>query len=102
MWVLWRMSRMLYRRVTDQLSGKEDLLSTLQYDWAWDDLHRDAEDMRYVNFRYGDHKDRDAGVSFWTHQTYKPEADKAKQAYRYYRYGSDSTAEKVSRLFGYN
>lgn len=91
---------MLYFRVRDSLKGKEDLLSTLQYDWVWDDLHRDAEDMRYVNFRYNDHKDRCAKYSFWTHQTYKGEADRAKQEFRYYRYGSDSLPEKVTRAFG--
>jgi len=99
-WIMYRMTKMLYFRLRDQWNGKEDILSTLQYDWQWDDFHRDAEDMKYVNFRYNDHKDREANLSFWTHQVYKPDADRAKQAYRYYRYGSDSLPEKFSRAFG--
>jgi len=99
LWVLWRMSRMLFFRLKDQWEGKEDKLSTLQYDWMFDDYFRDAEDMKSVNFRYNDHKDREPHVSFWTHQVYKPQADRAKATYRYYRHGKETIGDKISKLF---
>ena len=93
------MTIMLYERIKDQWDGKEDKLSTLLNDWSYDDWHRDSEDMKYVNFRYNDHFDREPSMSFWTHQYYKPEADKAKQAYRYYRYGADSYMDKFLNIW---
>lgn len=90
LWITWRVSVMLYRRIKDQINGKEDLLYSLYYDWQYDDWHRDIEDMKMVNFRYNDHRDRDPSVSFWTHEIYKPEAEKAKSALKFYRYGNDS------------
>lgn len=81
---------MFYLRVKDQINGKEDLLYSLYADWQYDDWHRDAEDMKMVNYRYNDHKDREKEVSFWTHQVYKPGADKAKEALKFYRRGNDS------------
>ena len=88
---------MLFVRVRDQWEGKEDKMSTLLSDWSYDDWHRDSEDMKYVNFRYNDHKDREAAMSFWTHQVYKPEADRAKETYRHYRWGNDSYLDAFFR-----
>ena len=50
--VTWRVSRYLYLRIKDQLDGKVDLLTTLQYEWQYEDLFKDSEDMRIVNYRY--------------------------------------------------
>lgn len=96
---MYRMTFMMYRQLKLHWNGKEDKLSTLLTDWSYDDWHRDSEDMKYVNFRYADHFDREPSMSFWTHQVYKPEADKAKQAYRYYRYGNDSYFEKFLNMW---
>lgn len=74
----------------DQLQGKEDLLSTLQYDWYYEDFYKDVNDMKAVNFRYGDHRDRIPYVSEFSNELLKPEADKAKQALRFYKRGEDS------------
>jgi hypothetical protein len=91
---MYRMSFMMYRQLKLQWEGKEDKVSSLLNDWQYDDWHRDSEDMRYVNFRYADHSDREPSMSFWSNLHYKPEADKAKQVYRYYRYGNDSYLQK--------
>src|SRR5690242_4971748 len=99
MWVFYRLSLLMYRQLHNHWEGKEDKLSTLLNDWSYDDWHRDSEDMKYVNFRYADHFDREPSMSFWTHLKYKPEADKAKQAYRFWRYGNDSYSYKLFENF---
>jgi hypothetical protein len=91
---MYRMSYMMYRQLKFHWEGKEDKVSSLLNDWQYDDWHRDSEDMKYVNFRYADHSDREPSMSFWSNLHYKPEADKAKQVYRYYRYGNDSYLQK--------
>ena len=91
---MYRMTVMMFRQLKNHWEGKEDKISTLLNDWQYDDWHRDSEDMKYVNFRYADHSDREATLSFWSNQHYKPEADKAKQTYRYFRYGNDSYFKK--------
>jgi len=90
MWVTFRLSLMLYRRVKNQWNGKEDLIYSLYNDWQYDDWHRDVEDMKAVNYRYSDHRDRDAKFGFWTHMTFKPHSDYANSAIKFYRKGSDS------------
>lgn len=90
MWLTWRMSRMLYNRVRDQWNGKEDVLYHLYTDWQYEDWHRDAEDMKLVNFRYNDHRDRSPLLSYWTNMMHKPDADKTKSALKYYKYGNDN------------
>lgn len=81
---------MLYHRVRDQWQGKEDKLYHLYNDWQYEDWHRDSEDMKLVNFRYSDHRDRSPLMSYWTHMIHKPDADKTTQALKYYKYGNDS------------
>jgi hypothetical protein len=90
---------LLYRQLKKHWEGKEEKISSLLNDWQYDDWHRDSEDMRYVNFRYSDHIDREASMSFWNNSRYKPEADKGKQAYRWYRYGTDSYLQKFMNLW---
>ena len=83
---------MMYNNVKDHLNGKQDKMYTLLNDWMWDDWHRDADDMRMVNWRYSDHVERDdfPGTESHSHLMYKHEADKAKQIFRYYRKGHNS------------
>jgi hypothetical protein len=90
MWVLYRVSKQLYFKIRDQIDGKVDILSTIQYDWQYEDLFKDNEDLRIVNFRYGDHIDRVIQLSLLDLNRSKPDADKAKQAIRYYRHGNNS------------
>ena len=85
----------MYKQLKGHWYGKEDKLSTLLNDWQYDDWHRDAEDMKYVNFRYSDYFDREPSMSHWTHQRFRPMADKGKQMYRYWRYGKDSYLERL-------
>ena len=89
---------MLYHRIKDTIEGNEDRLTQLQYDWMYEDWHRDAEDGRYVNFRYGDHTDRIREFSHHSHMVYKPGADKVKQALKFYRHGNDTF---IDRWFGW-
>jgi hypothetical protein len=96
---MYRVSCLLWVRVYDQWNGREDKMNTLLNDWYYDDWHRDVEDMQYVNFRYNDHRDREPLMSFWTHQIYKPEADRAKEAYRFYRYGNNSYVDNFLMLW---
>ena len=70
-------------------------MSTLLNDWSYDDWHRDSEDKNSSISIYNDHFDKEPSMPFWTHQYNKPEADKARQAYRYYRYGYDSYIVKI-------
>lgn len=90
---------MLYRKVKDQVKGKEDRLTQLQYDWQYGDLYRDNQDMRYVNFRYGDHIDRIGDRRGNEMEEIIPEAMKAKQEWRWWRYGSSTW---MQRLFNPN
>jgi hypothetical protein len=90
MWVLFRVSKQLYNKIRDTINGKVDLLTTLQYEWQYEDLFKDNEDFRIVNFRYGDHIDRVIDLSLINLNMNKPNADKAKQALRYYRHGNNS------------
>jgi hypothetical protein len=96
--VTWRVSRYLYLRIKDQLDGKVDLLTTLQYEWQYEDLFKDTEDMRIVNYRYSDHVDRVLDLSSLPLYTNKPDADKAKQALRYYRHGNNSYIDWLKDL----
>jgi hypothetical protein len=85
------MSRYLYKQVRDQWNGKYDLLTTIQYEFQYEDLFKDNEDMRIVNFRYGDHVDRAVEVSqLPVNIVHKPGADKAKAAENWYRHGNNS------------
>lgn len=95
------MSRMMVYQLKNHWEGKEDKMSYLLNDWSYDDWHRDADDMKMVNFRYADHTDREPSMSYWSNLHYKPEADKAKQAYRYYRYGQDSYFKNFVKIFGF-
>lgn len=93
---------MLYHKVRDQLDGKEDILTTLQYEWQYEDLYKDAHDMKTVNYRYGDHIDRNIeGLDNHSVQVFKPDADKAKQALRYYRHGNNSYLDWMKNMIGY-
>ncbi len=53
-------------------------------------MFKDNEDLRIVNFRYSDHIDRVIPLSNLNLNTAKPDADKAKQAIRYYRHGNNT------------
>jgi hypothetical protein len=88
-WVTLRVTKQLYERVRNQINGKEDLLTTLQYDWQYDDFFRDVEDGKMVNFRYGGHRDRAHYLEDYTHMVHKADADRAKKAFTWYRYGND-------------
>lgn len=99
MWVTWRLTKHLYRRVKDQWNGIEDRLTNLQNDWMYEDFYRDSDDSRYVNFRYSDHEDRVEGSSHDTTWKMKPAADKGKQAWKWYKTGNDSW---LSRLLDVN
>lgn len=90
MWLSIRMTKMLYNKVRDQFEGKEDLLNQIYTEFQYEDLHRDSEDMKVVNYRYSDHRDRSPPLSYWNHMAFKTEADKAKQAHKFYKYGTDS------------
>jgi hypothetical protein len=81
---------MLYYKLKDNWEGKFDILTTLQYDYQYEDLFKDNEDMRLVNFRYGDHIDRNFRDGHLNLNMYKEDADKAKAAYRWYRHGNNS------------
>lgn len=87
---------MLFKRLRDQYNGNEDYYLTLQNDWLYEDWHRDAEDLRMVNFRYSDHEEVVPSAANWSNQIYKPDADKYKAGYRYYRYGTDSKWDKFT------
>lgn len=89
---------MLYRTIKDQWNGEEDKLTTLQYDWQYEDWHRDSEDGRLVNFRYSDHVDRIPEFSHFSHMIYKPGADKAKQAIRFYKHGNDNVFDRLFKF----
>ena len=99
MWVLYRVSLFLLKRVKDQWNGKEDILSTLQYDWYYEDFYKDVNDMRAVNFRYGDHRDRIPFVHGMSNDMFKPEADKSKQALKFYKRGEDSFFQWFFKYF---
>lgn len=90
MWVTLRLTKMLYFRTRDTLEGKDDKLMKMYTEHQYDDLHKDSEDMMTVNFRYGDHRDRSPMLSYWSHMIYKPDADKTKQAHKFYKFGTDS------------
>ena len=99
MWILYRVSNLLLKRVKDQWNGKEDILSTLQYDWYYEDFYKDVNDMRAVNFRYGDHRDRIPFVHAMSNDMFKPAADKTKQALKYYKRGEDSFSQWFFKYF---
>jgi hypothetical protein len=80
----------LYWDIRDKWAGKYDLLTTVQYEWQYEDLFKDNEDMRIVNFRYGDHIDRHIAVSQIPLNWFKEDADKAKAAVQWYRHGNNS------------
>jgi hypothetical protein len=91
LWVSWRLSRFLYYHLKDQWNGGFDLLTTLQYEFQYEDLFKDNEDMRIVNFRYGDHIDRAYTLSqLPMGQMFKPDADRAKAAVQWYRHGNNT------------
>ena len=94
-WITWRLTKMLYYKAKDTVHGKEDRLSQLQNDWMYEDWHRDSEDGRYVNFRYGDHVDRVPEMSHHSNMIYKPSADKVKAALRFYKNGNDSFWDRL-------
>ncbi len=98
MWVTWRLTLMLYHKVKAVSNGEEDRLTQLQYDWQYEDWFRDIEDGRYVNFRYGDHRDRWQNMSHFSHMMFKPGADKAKQAIRFYKHGNDNVWDRLTKF----
>jgi hypothetical protein len=90
MWLTWRVGKHLYYHIKDQWNGKYDILTTFQYDHQYEDLFKDNEDMRIVNFRYGDHVDRVFAVSQMPLDSHRIDADKAKEAVKWYRHGNNS------------
>ncbi len=90
---------MIYHKAKSQfIDGEEDKLTQLQYDWQYEDWHRDSEDGRYVNFRYSDHLDRIPEFSHYSPMVFKPGADKAKQAIKFYRHGNDSWWDRLFKF----
>ena len=89
---------MLYHKAKDTVNGEEDKLNTLQNDWQYEDWYRDSEDGRYVNFRYGDHRDRIYEMSHHSNLVYKPAADKVKAALRFYKHGNDSFLDRLFKF----
>jgi hypothetical protein len=98
MWITWRLTLMLYHKSKATLNGEEDRLTQLQYDWQYEDWFRDVEDGRYVNFRYGDHRDRWQNMSHFSHMMFKPGADKTKQALRFYKHGNDNFWDRLTKF----
>jgi hypothetical protein len=55
-WIFYRMTRFLYSMVWRHYTGQDDLHSTWYWDTLYPDMIFDADDMRYINFRYTDQK----------------------------------------------
>ena len=55
-YVFYRLSRATWVMTKRHWEGKDDQHYTWFYDTAYPDLLHDAEDMRYINFRYSDAK----------------------------------------------
>jgi hypothetical protein len=53
-YIFMRMSRFLAFMIKRHWEGKDDLHYTWYYDTLYPDMFFDAEDMRYINFRYTD------------------------------------------------
>ena len=51
-----RMTRFLFYMIVRHYQGKDDLHYFWYYDTNYPDMFHDAEDMRYINFRYTDAK----------------------------------------------
>ena len=55
-YITFRMSRFLYYMIDRHWKGKDDQHYFWYYDTLYPDLLHDADDMRYINFRYTDQK----------------------------------------------
>lgn len=97
-YVVYRLGNMFIKHSYAYFKGYPDKLSTFQYEMQYDDLMKDQEDSRIINFRYSDQKLLAGDDKYRTYNTmrYKAEADKAKQAFRFYKHGNDNF---IDRLF---
>ena len=55
-YIFYRMTRFLYFMAKRHYEGGDDKHYFLYYDTLYPDMFHDAEDMRYINFRYTDQK----------------------------------------------
>ena len=55
-YVFYRMTKQLYYMVWRHYTGRDDLHYFWYYDTLFPDMIHDADDMRYINFRYTDQK----------------------------------------------
>ena len=72
-YILFRMTRFQYYMIKRHWAGKDDQHYFWYYDTLYPDLLHDADDMRYINFRYTDQKvspDTLTGYYPYAHQRY--------------------------------
>ena len=67
-YMFMRMSRFLYYMIDRHWKGNDDQHYFWYYDTLYPDMLHDADDMRYINFRYTDQKvSPDAMTGYYPH-----------------------------------
>ena len=83
-YITWRLGRATWYMIKRHWEGKDDAHYTWFYDTLYPDLLHDAEDTRYINFRYSDAK-------------VTPEPMTGYYPYGYMRYGKFLNKKEDSR-----
>ena len=81
-YIFLRMSMFQYNMIKRHLEGKDDQHYFWYYDTLYPDLLHDADDMRYINFRYTDQKvspDSLTGYYPYAHTRYGQFLDQKKE-----------------------